>query len=271
MVNYSFSLALITGATSGIGEALARLLASKGISLILTGRKSEILAHLAQELSSFVPIQTKAIDLSKSEERQTLLQLIKEQSPDLVINSAGYGFYGDVLTTPAETSLDLIEVNVKALVEITVESARVLVAHQKTGMILNLSSAAAFPVFPGFAVYSASKAFVNQFSESFDEEMQPFGIRILCACPGVVATGFRKNAGAYRSEKEDAIQPMTASYAAQQIWQQIAKKKKIKIFSWRYQLMIFCVRYVLPKKWVAKRVYQTIQTFTHPKEIIKRE
>lgn len=251
-----FTLALITGASSGIGQELCRLLANQGIPLLIHGRNRENLDKLAAELNQKVTVKIIQADLSIPSQQELVIEAIHQNKPDLVINNAGFGLYGDLLSYPTEEQLEILQVDGYALAKITIEAARTLKAEAREGVIMNISSAAAFPIFPGFAIYSATKAFVNQFSESFDEETKKYGVRVLVACPGVVETEFRKNA---RGKKLSGEKMMRADFAASQIWQQIVKRKKMRIFNWTYRLSIFFVRYLLPKSLVAKLVERQIQ------------
>jgi short-subunit dehydrogenase len=227
----TFKLALITGATSGIGEGLARLLHQKKISLILTGRNREKLEQLKKELGC----ETVAIDLEG--DRSELVALIKKRAPDLVINNAGFGLYGEALSFSTEEQMKILEVNAMALLELTLEGARAMISEGKAGVIMNISSASAYQPFPTFSVYGASKAFVNSVSQSLDFEFKNHGVRVLAACPGMVSTNFSKRAS--NSEKvRDEPGVMKLDFAVQEIWMQIEKLRPIHIFDWRYRLMI---------------------------------
>lgn len=263
-----FALALITGASSGIGESLAKLLASKGIHLILCGRNEERLKKLASELSVHGSVTSLIADLSEEAGRKKIVSMIHEKAPDLVINNAGYGFYGEALAAETKEMLKLMEVNGMAVLELSLEAARTLISREKKGVILNVSSAAAFQIFPYFAVYAASKAFVNSFTESFDEEVREYGVRVLAACPGMVATNFRVHAG--ETEKEErSTNVMSSAFAAEHIWDQIEKRKKIYIFNWPYRAMTFLTQHLLPKWLVAAILPKTILKRLAKKEIIK--
>ena len=267
MSHKSFKRALVTGASSGIGEAVARLLAEQGISLILGGRNMERLQSLSKSLS--VPSTIIQGDLLKKEDRAQLIKIIHEEAPDLVINNAGIGLYGELLTRETQEQLDLIEVDVKALVEIAIESARTLVSRNQKGVIINIASAAAWPIFPCFAVYSASKAFVNQFTRSFDAEVTPLGVRIQSACPGMVDTQFRARAGGTEEDSNYGLGRMNAQYAAEQIWKQIQSGKTIRIFDLKTRLLTLLARYGLPDSLVAKVMSKSIQSRHKHREIIK--
>lgn len=269
MEKQQFSLCLITGASSGVGEALARLAADKGINLILCARNEERLKALSGELSAKVKVNLVIADLAASEGRSKLIEAIHREAPDLVINNAGRGVYGDALTAETREAMQMMELNGMAILELTLEAARTLVSFNKRGVILNVSSVAAFLVFPKFAIYAASKAFVNHLSESLDAEMRPYGVRILAACPGMVATNFRKNAGQTQPFGKGRLQSMSSEFAAEQIWWQIEKQKPVYAFNWPYRLIAFLAKYILPKKLLERFLSKSIEERIAKKEIIK--
>lgn len=247
--------ALITGASAGIGAALARQLAERGYNLILAGRNQERLDQVARSVKSTCKVQIFSGDLAKPKDREQLISIIHQEVPEIVINNAGFGLYGDVLayTTPQQT--EIVDLNVTALLEITIEAGRALVSAGKKGTILNVSSAAATPVMPYFSVYSASKAFVNQLSQSLDFEWQDHGVRVLAACPGVVKTDFQARAsGKAERQTRGAAKAMTAEFAASEILKQIDAGIRLHTFDFRYRAMLFLCRYILPKFMVAKSV-----------------
>jgi short-subunit dehydrogenase len=264
-----FSLSLVTGATSGIGEAVAKLLANKGINLILCGRNEEKLKTLADELSKKVEVSCVTADLEDQAGRRKVIETIHQRAPDLVINNAGRGFYGDALTGKTEESMKLMEVNGMAVMELTLEAARTLVSVNKPGVILNVSSVAGYIIFPKFAVYAASKAFVNHLSESLDGEMSDYGIRVLAACPGMVSTNFRSRAGETEPTAEEQKHTMTPEFAAEQIWRQIENTKTINVFNWPYKILAFLAKYVIPNWITAMIVKKGIEKRIAKKEIIK--
>lgn len=255
-----FSLALVTGASSGIGAELCRLLASKGISLIITGRNTRQLNALALELENVVRVELVTADVGIESERNILVAKIRERSPDLIINNAGFGLYGLALSHATRDLREIIEVNVNALLELTLEGAREMESSRKTGVILNISSASDLIVFPGLAVYAASKAFVTQFSRSLDEEMRLQGIRVLVSCPGVVSTGFRKRASGASNIEHDRS-AMSVAFAAEEMWQQIVRGRQVRVFDWRTRLGVFFSRYILPQSIVSKILLRKIGSF----------
>ena len=265
----AFQLALVTGASSGIGEALCRVLAKNGVSLLITGRNREKLALLANELKPFVSVEFFTADLNQNLGRAIVIEKIYQKVPDLIINNAGFGLYGQVLTHETKKQMEIFEVDAATVLELSIEGARALVSAGKPGVILNVSSAAAFQIFPSFAVYAASKAFVNSFSESFDEETKQYGIRILAACPGMVDTKFRERASEGSETKKYSFS-MSPETAAKEIWKQINKKKVIYIFDWKYRLVTF-LKKLLPNRFVLSQVRRIIDSRYTSRQIIKKE
>lgn len=231
--------ACITGATHGLGKALTEALAKRGYFLLLSGRSKQTLDEMRSQLKAHVEIVP--CDLAKESERSILIEAIREFKPTLMINNAGFGLYGPALNHSVEEQIEIAEVNALVPLQLTLETARVLQAHQAQGTILNISSAAAFFVFPEFATYSASKAFVNQFSLALDLELAPSGIRILTACPGQFQTGFRSRA----SKGRDTRSPqngMPVDAVVQAILHQIETGKPLQIIDWKYHLAVRIAR-----------------------------
>lgn len=258
MKSMNFKTALITGASYGIGEALARLFAEKGIPLILVARSAERLHSLAKDLSPLVPVEVITCDLSHPGQLISLVKAVKSRKPDLIVNNAGFGLYGDLLTYQTEQLQEMIDVNVKALMELTVEGARTLIGAGMQGVILNVSSVAGeMKIFPTFSIYAASKSFVTHFSESFDFEVAPLGVRVLTSCPGMVDTHFRYRASGNEHQKPSG-RSMGVEYAAKEIWRQIQKRKRVHIFNWKYRLGLALSRWI-PKPLLAKGMRKKIE------------
>lgn len=226
----SFNCALITGATSGLGKALAKFLAEKKIELIQTGRNTNTLS----------------VDLADPSQRAVLLQIISAKTPDLIINNAGFGIYGPCINLSTEEQLKMIEVNVAALVEISIHSAKELIQAGKKGTILNISSAAAFFAYPTFNVYAASKSFVTQFSLALDAELRDQGVRVLCACPGPIATPFRERASKGISQEFDGM-AMSIDSAVHYLWKQIQSQKRLSIFDTKTKALVLASK-ILPAR-----------------------
>lgn len=236
----SYNLALVTGASSGLGRALALELAKQKIPLILTGRNRDALEEIKKQVG--VETTLHVCDLGNRKERQSLLAIIRERVPDLIINNAGFGFYGDVLTHTTQEELDMLEVNCHALLEISIESARSLIAQKRTGTILNIASSASYFNFPHFCTTAATKGFVRQFSQGFDAEVRSQGIRVLVSCPGQIQTDFRRRASRGLSPRPSSMS-MPLDTAVKHIFYQLKKEKSVYIFNWRTRALIFLSRF----------------------------
>ncbi len=265
-INPPFTLALVTGASSGIGAACCRLLARQGIPLLLTGRDSQRLNALADELKAIVPVKTLIADLADADARARLIAMIYAHTPDLMINNAGFGLYGDALTYDTKMQMEIVDVNAAAVLELTLESARALLSKDKKGTILNVSSAADMLIFPRLAVYAASKAFVSQLSQSLDYEFRPHGIRVLVACPGQVATAFSKRASADPVRAMNRFS-MSAEFAAEQLWKQISNGKARHVFDWKTKLGAIFLRFFLPSRAMA---YLLSNNLGNPRLLIRK-
>lgn len=189
--------ALITGASSGIGEALARYHASKGGDLILVARREDALARLQTELEAAhsVKVHYFAIDLAKDSGVSELYEAVKklDVNVDILINNAGFGGHGVHIERDLEAEYKMIDLNVKSLVALTHRFANDMVARGK-GKILNVGSTAGFIPGPNQAVYFATKAFVNSFSQAIDQELRSKGVTCTVLAPGYVETEFAKQA-----------------------------------------------------------------------------
>ncbi|MGH1396656.1 MAG: SDR family NAD(P)-dependent oxidoreductase [Trichormus sp.] len=187
------STALITGASSGIGEAFAKELAARQTNLVLVARSQEKLHQLAQELQKQYNIQVEVIvkDLTESNATADIFDITKNQglTIDLLINNAGFGDYGDFAERDGERQIKMIQLNVLALVDLT-HKFLPLMRERRSGSIINVSSIAAFQPIPYLSVYAASKAFVLSFSEALWAENRDYGVRVLVVCPGPTESNF---------------------------------------------------------------------------------
>jgi short-subunit dehydrogenase len=186
---------LITGASSGIGEAFARRLAAEGHNLVLVSRSEAKLHEICDELmlKHKITAHYVATDLIAYGSHQELYNETQRHGFEIewLINNAGMGSMGDFAEMNLENAHAMIELNVTALVALTHLYLKEMRA-QKRGSIINISSAAGFQPLPFFAVYAATKAFVTSFSEAIAEENRPFGIDVLAVCPGSTKTNFFK-------------------------------------------------------------------------------
>ena len=188
--------ALVTGASSGIGEALARRLAAAGTDLVLVARRTERLESLADQLQRpGINIEVLPADLGAGEDRQRVVERLESRSRpiDLLVNNAGFGTVGDFIDQDAEIEASMIDVNIGAVQRLA-HAAGSAMAERGRGGILNVSSIAGFGPTPRSATYGATKAFVTSFSESLSVELGPQGVVVTCLCPGLTRTEFQEKA-----------------------------------------------------------------------------
>ena len=189
--------ALVTGASSGIGASIAGELASRGFSLILVARREERLRSLAIELSSEygVEVEVIACDLGDASERDRLQSELggRGRAVEVLVNNAGFGHQADFATSPRERMLEMVRLNVEAVVDLTSRFIGPMVERGR-GSVINIASTAAFQPLPGSAVYGASKSFVLSFSEAIRTELRGSGVTVTAVCPGPVRTEFMATA-----------------------------------------------------------------------------
>ncbi len=184
---------LITGASSGIGEAMARRLAAEKHNLVLVARTEKKLHELCDELmlEHGITAHYVALDLTRPNAHIELFEETERHGfeIDWLINNAGFGSAGDFAKLDADRELQMIDLNISALVALTHGYLQKM-RERKRGTIINVSSAAGFQPIPFMATYAATKSFVSSFSEAIAEENRPYGIQVLALCPGPTTTNF---------------------------------------------------------------------------------
>jgi len=190
--------ALVTGASAGIGKALAEELAAGGTHLILTARRKERLEELARRLSEIhkVKVEVLVADLEEPGAPEKIFAFTKAKGieVELLINNAGFGVYGEFAGAELHRLLEMVQVNCSAVVHLTRLYLPEMMA-QRRGDILILASTAAFQSVPYISTYAATKAFDLLFAEGLAEEMKPYGIRVCALCPGSTESEFHEVAG----------------------------------------------------------------------------
>jgi uncharacterized protein len=198
MTNPARPVALITGASGGIGLELARLCAKGGHDVVLVARNREKLEEAAKYLSGMYGIRAEVIaaDLKDPDAPQAILGQVEKlgMGLDVLVNNAGFGDWGLFGRADLQRQLDMLQVNVIALTTLT-RLALPRMVSQRKGRILNVASTAAFAPGPLMAVYYASKAYVLSFSEALSNEFKGTGITVTALCPGPTRTGFALEAG----------------------------------------------------------------------------
>jgi short-subunit dehydrogenase len=192
------TVALVTGASSGIGAALARRIARDGRALVLVARRADRLEALAAELrrDAGVAAQVIACDLVRPGGARELVEEVARRGlvVEWLVNNAGFGTSGRFDRLPVEGELDEIRLNVEALVELTRRCLPGMVERRR-GVVMNVASVAGFAPGPYTATYNATKAFVVSFSEAIAAELRGTGVEVLCVCPGFTSTEFQEKAG----------------------------------------------------------------------------
>lgn len=188
---------VITGASSGIGAALARVFAAHGHALVLVARRDARLLALADEIEASGksrPLAV-AVDLTRSDSPARIGREMAARGlePAIVVNNAGFSLLGFAAELDRTDQMAMIDLNIRALTDLSLRFVASLARYR--GGILNVGSVAAFLPGPSMAVYYASKAYVLSFSEALHRELAPLGVRVSVLCPGPVRTEFQERAG----------------------------------------------------------------------------
>jgi uncharacterized protein len=190
--------ALITGASSGLGEEFARQLARENYDLVLTARREDRLKAVAAEAVKLgsSKVEVIALDLGQPDAAAKLHQQIAQHGIEIecLVNNAGFGTHGIFHKLPLDRELDEIDLNIKALVALTRLFLAGMVTRRR-GTIINVASTAAFQPVPYMATYAATKAFVLNFSEAVANEVRRDGVKVMALCPGPTRTEFQGTAG----------------------------------------------------------------------------
>jgi uncharacterized protein len=242
---------LITGASSGIGAAFARKLASRGRNVLLVARSEDKLIALCNELGRLTSIRAQylALDLRDPEARSQLFEETKkrELEIDMLINNAGFGSMNDFAKLDLERELEMIELNITAVVDLTHRFLAPM-RERKSGTIVNVASTAGFQPVPYMATYAATKAFVLSFSEALWDENRLHGIHVMALCPGVTETNFFDAAGIDRP-------PMRAVQTPEEVvdtaLRALSRKKGLVISGWANWFVVEAERF-LPRSAVTK-------------------
>jgi uncharacterized protein len=186
-------VALITGASAGLGAEFARQLSKRGCRLVLAARRKDRLDSLAAELGHARSVE---IDLSGEDAAAELIRNLSDagETVDLLVNNAGFGLHGRFDKADPKRLRQMVDLNCGALTDLCREVLPAMV-ERRSGAILNVASTAAFQAGPGMAVYFATKAYVLSLSEALHEEVRRFGVRVTALCPGPTRTEFGEVAG----------------------------------------------------------------------------
>ena len=247
---------LITGASSGIGLELAKCFAADQANLMLVARNTAAMETLAAELrrEHKIEIHVLTADLSRPESPQMIFDELKGRgiSVDVLVNNAGFGLHGGFAELPLDRQLEIIQVNVAALVALTGLFLPGMV-QRKRGGILNIGSVAGFLPGPNMAVYCATKAFVQSFTEAVAEELINTGVTVTACCPGATDTNFGKIARGQKQRKTN-ISKMSAEAVAGCAHADFRGGKIVSIPGFGNRLLIFLFRF-LPR-WIPRKAFK---------------
>jgi uncharacterized protein len=247
--------ALITGASSGIGSALAKMMASKGHNLILVARSEQVLRILEQTLKAqySIAVEVMAMDLSLPGQAEALYQNCKGQdyTVNCLVNNAGYGDYGKFNVHKIAVYINMIQLNIIALTELTAYFAEEM-KQRGAGRILNVGSIGAFQPSPNLAAYAASKAYVMQFTEALNYELRGTGVSVTLLSPGVTDTGFinRANMQTAANAKSGL---MDAKTVAKEAYEAMMAGKLNVTPGWKNKLLTFGSR-MMPSREVLLQI-----------------
>ena len=239
--------ALLTGASSGIGHSMARILAGQGWDLVIVGRSTGVLESMCDELSSKHGVKVTAVeaDLSLDGASQKVYDAVKGAGieVDYLINCAGIGDFGLFVDSDLKRQEDMIHINDLALVSMTGLFVPDMIARGH-GRVLNVSSVAAFQPGPLMSIYYASKAFVQSFSESMAVELKGTGVKVSVLCPGPTDTPFLEKAGQTEQNMYKKASCVTADKVAEYGLRKAEKGKVVIVCGFSFKLMIFAERFV---------------------------
>jgi short-subunit dehydrogenase len=252
--------AVITGATSGIGEEFARQLAAEGYDLLLVARREHLLNNLKNEIESQhgVAVETVVCDLADPQQVRNLEERI-ERIDDLefMINNAGFGREGTYPDVDPDHEVEMIQVHVIALVRLA-RAALVPMCQRKKGFLVNLASVVSFLYGTNCAQYIATKAYVLSFSKSISYDVAAHGVRIQALCPGLTHTGFHDTATMKSSVKEIApsIAWLSTPFVVRRSLRSLKSRwhRVVCIPSWRYKFVLLLLCNPLGE-WFTKMMY----------------
>jgi uncharacterized protein len=236
---------VVTGASGGIGQALARVFAKNGHEVALVARREKEMVLLATELavSSKYKPHVVVADLQRSDAPARIAHelLGRGLEPQIVVNNAGFGLHGAAAEIDRAEQLAMLDLNVRALTDLSLRWIDGIVRHK--GGILNVASVAGFMPCPGMAVYYASKAYVLSFTEALSRELEPQGIRVTALCPGPVLTEFQMRAG-LETKRPSWLLRQTADQVAQAGYDGYMAGKRVVVPGFGNKVVSFLPRLV---------------------------
>jgi short-subunit dehydrogenase len=248
--------AVVTGASSGLGREFALALVERGLPVLAVARRGERLRALADEVGARGGrLEPLTADLATSAGVEALLARAASLRVELLVNNAGVATYGPFTATAAQRQLELVRLNVEAIVALTCGLLPGMLARRRGGVI-NVASQAAFQPMPYFAAYAASKAFVLSFSEALAEELRGTGVRVTVVAPGFVSTEFAEVAGSREPERRlPHLKPRPVVESALRAHQ---RGRTVKVVGALYAFLTFAVRFA-PRAAVRRMMGRVLQ------------
>lgn len=231
---------VVTGASGGVGRALAVVIARTGVPLVLVARPSQALDDVAAEVcQTGGEAFTLALDLTERDAAASLDTFLLSHGLvcDVLVNSAGYGLRGAAQALPLDEQLGLVDLNIRALTELTLHMLPGMVARRRGGVI-NLSSVAGFVPGPYMALYYASKSFVRSFSEALHQELRYAGVTVTCVAPGPVKTEFLERAGANRTPLFRFLPKLEPEAVAERAWRGFKSGRRMVVPGFSAKLVV---------------------------------
>jgi short-subunit dehydrogenase len=243
-------ITLITGASAGIGAALAKVFARKGHEVVLVARRANQLRAIADAIAeeNLPRPHVLAIDLSERDATDRLAGELRAAGlePDFVVNNAGFGLLGSAASLDRAEQLAMIDLNMRSLTDLSLRFVDSLARHH--GGILNVASVASFMPGPNMAVYHATKAYVLSFSEALHHELKPLGVRVTALCPGPVPTEFQLRAGIPKNYFP-RILSRTAGRVAREAYDGLMSGQRVVVPGSTNKLTVLLPR-LLPRAWM---------------------
>jgi len=232
---------VVVGGSRGIGRAIAKVAARDGTAVVLVARSLDGLAAAARDVKEaggqafMLSLDLRAIDASAQ-----LKEFLASNGLfcEVLVNSAGYGLRGAATTLPIADQLGMVDLNIRALTDMTLHFLPGMVARGRGG-VLNLGSIAGFTPGPNMALYYASKAFVRSFSEALHQEVGSTGVTVTCVAPGPVATEFLESSGAGRAALFKILPKLSADYVAERAWRGFKSGRRLVVPGLSAKLVAF--------------------------------
>ncbi|MGE0549701.1 MAG: SDR family NAD(P)-dependent oxidoreductase [Kofleriaceae bacterium] len=262
--------ALITGASSGIGAALARLLAADGVHLVLAARRRAALDEVAAECRARgVRVDVIVADLGNRDAATTLwTEASASGAIDICVNNAGFGYFRPFSVADWARDSEMLQLNITSLVELSRRFVVSRAGATDRGYLLNVASLAAFQAVPNMAVYAATKAFVLHFTEALHHELRGTAVSATCVCPGGTVTEFHAQAGAGNYGKLADASMISAEHCAQLALRAMRRRKAIVVTGWLNKISAFGVRLV--PRWFASFMARRVMGKPRPGELPSR-